>query len=130
MRVHFTPPSWLRYKAFFSLFSTNAYTTLGCVRETAKPMRPRSPAGRPSLSVRFTQVSPPSWVMYMPLPGPPLLNTHGQRRYSHIAANNLLGFCGSRIKSAAPLRLLVYSTFFHVFPPSCVRYTPRSSVSP
>ena len=52
------PPSSLLYKAFF-FASISAYTISGLFLAIAKPILPRFPFGKPFLSVRSSQVSPP-----------------------------------------------------------------------
>src|SRR5688500_5489412 len=96
----------------------------------AIPIRPSSPSGKPSLSVFFVQVFPPSKVMCIPEPGPPDLNVHGHLRCSHMFAINLLGLLGSITNSAQPVLLSTKSTFSQVAPPSEVLKTPRSGCSP
>ncbi len=96
------PPSSLRSSAL-SLASTSAYTTSGLLRAMATPMRPSSPAGSPFPAASSVQPSPPSYVTYSPLPGPPLSKNHGQRRNSHMAAKSLSGLAGSMTRSATPV---------------------------
>jgi hypothetical protein len=52
----------------------------GLESEMARPVLPRFPLGRPSSSVSFFQVSPPSQLWYSPEPGPPERKIQGQRR--------------------------------------------------
>ena len=49
----------------------------------------QSPVLLPGLPSCF-QVSPPSREMYRPLPGPPLVSSHGLRRVCHRPANRML----------------------------------------
>src|SRR5579864_7859192 len=67
------------------------------------------------------QLSPPSRETYRPLPGPPLVSSHGRRRACHIPANSTFGLLGSKQTSEAPVSLSFDSTFCHVLPPSVVR---------
>src|SRR5947209_4293641 len=92
---------------------------------TATLTLPHGPLGRPfsflAPGPSFSQVSPPSRETYRPLPGPPLVNSHGRRRVCHIPANSTLGLLGSKHTSEAPVSLSLDSTFCHVLPPSVVR---------
>src|SRR5512137_2606667 len=92
--------------------------------DTATPMRPKTPFGRPFPESCF-QVVPPSLERYRPLPGPPLTNSQGERRASYMAAKIRLGLLGSKERSIAPVLSSLYKTFCQVAPPSVVRNTPR-----
>ena len=94
------------------------------------PIRPKLPFGKPSSSVSFFHVLPPSCVMCKPLPVPPDLKNQGSRLCSHMAAINLLGLLESITKSATPVLLFTKRILFHVSPPSVVLYTPRSGCTP
>ena len=96
----------------------------------AIPIRPKFPFGKPSLSVNFFQVLPPSCVICNEDPSPPELKNQGSRLCSHMATNSLFGFVGSMTMSATPVLLFVNNILFHVFPPSVVLNTPRSGCSP
>ena len=67
-------------------FSTIAQTRPVLAGETATPILPLRPFGKPGLSVRSVQVVPPSVERKRPLPGPPLITFQGSRPCSHIAA--------------------------------------------
>src|ERR1017187_8053500 len=62
----------------------------------------------------------------MPPSFDPLTIVHGLRSPCQIDANTTFGFPGISSRSAGPLLSETYSTFFHDFPPSFVRKTPRS----
>src|SRR5258707_15800059 len=109
--------------------STPAHTRFGFAPETVTPMRPRTVSGKPCALISF-QVVPPSAERYSPLPGPPLSMLHGVRRDCQSAANKILALLGSKVISIAPVLASLYRTFSHVLPPSRVRKTPRSSLSP
>ena len=96
----------------------------------ATPIRPKLPLGKPSSSVIFFQVFPPSCVMCIPEPSPPDLKNQGSRLCSHNVAISLFGLVGSIIKSATPVLLLINNILFQVCPPSVVLKTPRSGCSP
>src|SRR5437588_1571593 len=59
--------------------STIAHTRSGFAGETATPILPTVPRGRPGARVSSVQVSPPSVDLKRPLPCPPLSNVHGLR---------------------------------------------------
>src|SRR5712671_4497975 len=109
--------------------STTAHTRFGFVPETVTPIRPKIVSGRPCALISF-QVVPPSAERYRPLPGPPLSMLQGVRRACQRAANKILELLGSKVMSIAPVLASLYKTFSQVFPPSRVRKTPRSSLSP
>ena len=67
IRVHDSPRS-VDLKIPPSPASTTAITSAGLRVETARPMRPLSPSGRPSVNSR--QLSPPSVLSEDPAPGP------------------------------------------------------------
>ena len=96
----------------------------------AKPMRPNSPSGRPSSSVRSTHVLASVVGDVQPAAFATDVNVQGWRRKDHIAANNLSGLEGSMTSSAHPVRSSTSNTCDHVWPPSVVLYTPRSGLSP
>ena len=85
-----SPPSSERKRPASSA-SMMAQTRLGLAGETATPMRPLMPLGRPGLSEMSVQESPPSVVLKMPLPGPPLSRLQGVRRVSHMPAKRMRG---------------------------------------
>ena len=93
-------------------------------------MRPIVPSGRPRFPVSSVHVSPPSSLLNIPVPGPPLRLHQKLRRTSHIDAYSTRGLLGSIDMSIAPARSDRYSTRSHVSPPSFDRNTPRSSSSP
>ena len=71
------------------------------------PLR-RRPCRRRAMSARggatsCVQVSPPSRETYRPLPGPPLVRSHGRRRVCHRPANRMRGLFGSKQTSEAPV---------------------------
>src|SRR5262245_58064112 len=67
------------------------------------------------------QLSPPSRETYSPLPGPPLVISHGLRRVCHRPANRMRGLVGSKQTSLAPVSTFFASTRCQVLPPSVVR---------
>src|SRR5262245_45312673 len=101
-------------------FSMMAYTRFASAPETATPILPSTPAGRPGARVISVHVSPPSVDLNSPLPGPPLDIVYSLRYASHIAAYITFGLCGSIEMSTAPVLGPRSRTFFHVFPPSVV----------
>src|SRR5215469_7132591 len=107
-----------------------AYTRLGWLVANANPILPYSPSGKPSSLPNFFQFLPPSMVRYRPLPGPPLLKSHGVRRCCHMLASRRLGLEGSITRSLQPEVSLVYRIFVHVSPPSVVLKTPLSGCMP
>src|SRR5215467_2032779 len=109
-------------------FSTMVYTRFGSAPDTATPIFPSTPAGRPCARVISVHVSPPSVDLNKPLPGPPLDMVYSFRYASHIAAKTTFGLCGSIETSTAPVLEPRSSTLRHVLPPSVVLYNPRSSL--
>src|SRR5579862_46665 len=103
-----------------------AYTCVGSDRDVPNAMRPYGPSGKPSC--RRVHVSPPSVDRHRPLPFPPLSSFHGKRRTCHMPAKRTLGLPGSITRSPVPVVSFTNSTFFHVWPPSVVRNTPRSAL--
>src|SRR5260221_864375 len=99
-------------------FSTSAYTRLELAPDTAMPMRPMTPDGRPGLRVISVQVSPPSVDLNRPEPGPPLDIVYSFRNASHRAAYMTFGLERSIAMSMAPVLSSRSSKRFHVFPPS------------
>src|SRR5712672_573855 len=85
------PASSLRYRPPFS-FSTSAYTRFAFAPDTAMPIRPTMPRGRPGFRVISVHVSPPSVLLNRPLPGPPDDIWYSVRYASHNAAYMTLGF--------------------------------------
>src|SRR5262249_22643261 len=67
------------------------------------------------------QLSPPSRETYSPLPGPPLVSSHGLRRACHRPAKRMRGLFGSKQTSLAPVSAFFASTRCQVLPPSVVR---------
>src|SRR5437870_673214 len=106
----------------------SAYTRFGSAPDTATPIFPSSPAGRPGARVISFHVSPPSVDLYKPLPGPPLDIVYSVRNASHSAAYITFGFLRSIEMSTAPVLLSRYSVLRHVRPPSMLLNTPRSSL--
>src|SRR6185369_7237502 len=96
-----------------------AYIIFGFERETSRPMRPRSPSGRPPPS-SFFQVLPASIVFQIPLPGPPPLKPKLVRRRWYEAAYRILLSDESIARSVKPVFSSMNLTLFHVFPPSVV----------
>src|SRR3982750_2290585 len=94
------------------------------------PILPNDFAGMPGLNGTSFHVSPPSVVFHSPLRPPPAFIPHGVRWNFHIDANRMRGFVGSIVRSIAPVESLRKSTFFHDFPPSADRKTPRSALGP
>ena len=86
--------------------------------EAATAMRPITPSGRPGFPVSSVHVSPPSSLLNMPVPGPPLWLHQKLRRTSHIDAYSTRGLVRSMDRSIAPARSDRYSTRSHVSPPS------------
>src|SRR5262249_25647325 len=82
------------------------------------------------VGISCVQVSPPSRDTYSPLPGPPLVISHGRRRACHSPAKRMRGLAASKQTSDAPVSASLNTTRFHVSPPSVVRYTPRSGLGP
>src|SRR5215467_12589360 len=99
-------------------FSMRAYTRFASAPETATPILPSMPAGRPGARVISVHVSPPSTDLNKPLPGPPDDIWYSVRNASHSAAYITFGFFGSIEMSTAPVLLSRPRTFFHVAPPS------------
>ncbi len=89
-----------------------------------RPILPMGGSGRPGPSMRV-QVSPPSRVINMPLPGPPLSRTQVRRANSHMPAIRMRGLCGSITRSDTPVFSSTNRICSHVSPPSVVRWTPR-----
>ena len=87
---------------------------------------PQGRAGSPFPSSR-SQVSPPSRLRKIPLPGPPLSRPQVHIRICHIPANSRFGFAGLMTTSEAPVFSSTKSTRSQVPPPSVVRKIPRSS---
>src|SRR5207302_5436994 len=91
-----------------------------------KPTRPRTVCcGKPGLRVILVQCAPPSVVLYMPLPGPPLESPHGLRTACHIVAYISSGLPGSITRQIAPVSLSTNRIFFQDLPPSVDLKTPR-----
>src|SRR5262245_16952707 len=129
MCSHALPPSVLRYTPpSCPPASTIAYTTPVSTGDVSRPIRPTSPFGSPPLSL--IHVAPPSRVRKIALPVPPPLKPHAARCRWYIAAYTVSGSRGSIARSVAPVFASTKSTFFHVWPPSTVLKTPRSSFGP
>ena len=107
-------------------FSISAQSLLGFTGEIAIPTLPMIPLGSPVLRVISVQWSPPSVVLKIPLPAPPLINSHGFRPACQSAAYSTSGFVGSITSSIAPVESFRKRIFFQVLPPSVVLKTPRS----
>src|SRR5215510_7239312 len=125
--VHVAPASSDLNKPPLS-FSMSAYTRFPSAGETATPMRPNTPDGRPDARLISVHVSPPSVDLNNPLPGPPLDIWYSTRYASHRPANITLGLRRSIAMSIPPVLLSRKSTFFQVLPPSVVLKMPRSSL--
>src|SRR5690348_11528731 len=91
--------------------------------------RPHGFVGRPLalLSCSSVHEAPPSLLLNRPEPlgasgpSPPERNVQPRRRKSHMPANSVLGFCGSRDSIEHPVEPLApLSTLVHVLPPSVV----------
>src|SRR5438094_9885056 len=87
--------------------------------ETAMPILPRIPSGRPFPSRRF-HVTPLSSDRYNPLPGPPLEKNHGCRRACQRDANTMFAFCGSKTMSMPPVISSLDKTYDQDFTPTLV----------
>src|SRR3989442_208524 len=74
--------------------------------------------------------APPSTAPHSPPPAPPLFRFQVLISSCHIPANSTLGSPGSIARSAQPVFASTNNTRVHVFPPSVVRYTPRSADGP
>ena len=85
IRSQVAPPSSER-KSPPSSASTMAQTRSARAGETATPILPLSPAGKPGLPLRSCQLSPPSVERQSPLSGPPLERLQGWRSVSQNAA--------------------------------------------
>ena len=129
MSVQLSPASVLTNKPP-AAFSIIAYTLSVLEGATATPTIPQTPLGKPFLPESGTHVSPPSVLLYNPLPEPPLSMLCGRRITSHIPAYKTLGFPGSITKSEHPVCSFTNRVFVQVFPPSVVLNTPRSADGP
>src|SRR4051794_14063605 len=96
--------------------------------DTAMPMLPQMPAGKPALRVSSVQWSPPSVVFHSPLPLPPDESSHGVRPACQNPAYSTFGLFGSMTRSTTPVESLRKRIFSHVLPPSFERNTPRSGL--
>ena len=83
--VHVWPPSSERNTPPESA-SMFAQTRFEFAPDTAMPMLPQMPAGRPGFRVISVQWSPPSVVLKRPLPVPPDDSIHGVRPACHRPA--------------------------------------------
>ena len=63
-----------------------AQTLFEFAGETARPMLPMMPWGRPGFLVSSVQCSPPSIDLKIPLPAPPETSCHGVRHACQNAA--------------------------------------------
>src|SRR6266576_877023 len=120
--AHVAPASSLRYRPPFS-FSTSAYTRFGFAPDTATPILPTIPRGRPGLRVISVHVSPPSVLLNRPLPGPPDDIWYSVRYASHSAAYMTLGLVRSIAMSTAPVLSSRKSTLRQLRPPSVLLNT-------
>src|SRR6516225_7958190 len=100
---------------------------LDSVGETASPIFPSVPLGRPGLREISNQWSPPSVDLNSPLPGPPDDISQELRNASHSPAYSTCGLLGSRMSSIAPVLSSRKRIRSQVFPPSFDRNTPRSA---
>src|SRR6185437_1866419 len=98
--------------------STSAHTRLGAAADTANPMLPITPLGRPGACVSSVQCSPPSLDLKMPLPAPPDDNNHGVRPACQSAAYRTSGLVGSSTSSMAPVESLRKRILRQCTPPS------------
>src|SRR5207237_8468209 len=85
VRVQLTPPSSERNSPPESA-STSAQTRSWSRGETARPIFPMIPLGRPLLRVISVQLSPPSVDLKIPLPAPPETSSQGRRTACHSPA--------------------------------------------
>src|SRR5690349_5055973 len=97
--------------------STSAYTRFGLAADTLSPILPIGAAGRPGLVVSSVQVWPPSVDLNIPLPGPPLLSSHGWRTACHSEAYSTCAFDGSSSTSTGAVRSSRNSTRSQLAPP-------------
>src|SRR5678815_5120906 len=72
VRIQCMPLSSLRKMPPFS-FSMEAYTRSGFAGVVHTVIFPSRPTGRPGYFDMSFHVTPPSWLLYKPLPAPPLL---------------------------------------------------------
>src|SRR4051812_16428050 len=86
-----------------SRFSTSAYTRFGSAGDTATPILPFMPLGRPVLRVISVHVSPPSVDLKRPEPGPPEDIVHSVRYASQRDAYMMSGFVWSILMSTPPV---------------------------
>ena len=129
VRVQLTPPSSERNSPPESA-STSAQTRSWSRGETARPIFPMIPLGRPLLRVISVQLSPPSVDLKTPLPAPPDTSSQGRRTACQSPAYRIRGLTGSSARSIAPVLSFRYRTLSHVLPPSLVRNTPRVAFGP
>ena len=85
-------------------------------------------SGRPFIT--FSQVSPPSIVLYNDVSFPPSSKRQGLRLKVHIPAYIILGLLISIVMSAQPVSSSIYKIFFQLLPPLVVLNTPRSLFGP
>src|SRR6185369_7517935 len=84
-RVQLAPPSLERNNPP-ALDSIIAHTSWWSAGETARPTLPMLPFGKPGFRVISVHFSPPSVLLKMPLPAPPLMRSQGVRFTRHIEA--------------------------------------------
>src|SRR5512146_259576 len=103
---HVAPASSDRYTPPLGSFAISAQTRFGLAGEIAMPTLPMIPVGNPGLRVISVQCSPPSVVLKMPPPAPPLIRSHGLRPACQSAAYRTSGLLGSITSSIAPVESL------------------------
>src|SRR5579871_2317518 len=116
------------YPAFASTVAYNRFEFDGAMQNPIRD-NPCSVVGSPF--VNCFHVLPPSVDLNKPLSVPfhaPF--SHGPCLPAHISAYITSGFDGSIATCIAPVFSSLYKTCCHVFPPSVVRYTPRSVFAP
>ena len=95
----------------------------------ATSILPTGDFGNPGCASR-SQVVPPSFDRYTPLPGPPLNIAQVCITTSQVPASRRSGLLGSIDMPEQPVSGFTKSTRCQFFPPSIVRYTPRSCCGP
>ncbi len=98
----------------------SAYIRLEFDGAIATSILPTGDFGRPGCTI-FFQVVPPSFEMWMPLPGPPLNMAQVCITTSHVPAIRMSGLFASMARPDTPVSGLTKSTRCQVAPPSVVR---------
>ena len=91
---------------------------------------PSNPTGKPGYFEMSFQVSPPSSLLYKPLPFPPSFNDQGLRQDCHSEAYIVRGLDGSNTTLMQPALSFLNNMRSHDLPPSFVLYRPRSELVP